>query len=252
MPSWDFQLTVAALILRVTSEDGFALAGSGAIREHGLTNRPTQDVDLFTVNTAAEDFTAAVERAMATLIENGYTVSVPRSAPLFARLIVTMGSEQVEVDFGADWRAHQPVTFSVGPVLAIEDAVANKVAALYSRAAARDFLDVDSIRQSGRFSDAELLRLAADHDPGFEDVMFAEQLRLVANLDPALVAEYEVTEEQLQSVKQRLLGWRGGIVSRILGQTDRAAMWETVESTRHDPRHDPPPHRQRQEPGISP
>jgi hypothetical protein len=240
MPSWDFQLTVAALILGVTSEDGFALAGSGAIREHGLTNRPTQDVDLFTANTAAENFTAAVERATVTLVENGYSVSMPRSAPLFARLIVTMGSEQVEVDFGADWRAHQPATFSVGPVLAIEDAVANKVGALYSRAAARDFLDVDSIRQSGRFGDAELLRLAAEHDPGFEDAMFADQLHLVANLDPASVAEYEVTEEQLQSVKQRLLGWRDRIIARTLSRAERAAMWETVEPSNHDPRRDPP------------
>ncbi len=40
MPSWDFQRTVAAVILDVTQEDGFALAGSGAIREHGLTDRP--------------------------------------------------------------------------------------------------------------------------------------------------------------------------------------------------------------------
>ncbi len=75
-------------------------------------------------------------------------------------------------------------------MLALTDAVANKVGALYSRAAARDFLDVDAIRQSGRFADAELLRLAIEHDPGFEPLMFADQLGLVATVRPSLVAEY--------------------------------------------------------------
>ena len=66
------QRTVAALILNVISGDDFALAGSGALREHGLIDRPTQDVDLFTVDAATEGFGAAVERTIATLIEHGY------------------------------------------------------------------------------------------------------------------------------------------------------------------------------------
>lgn len=240
MPSWKFQRTVARLILGVTSEDGFALAGSGAIREHGLTNRPTQDVDLFTINTAEERFAEAVGRAVANLSEHGYTVSKPRSAPLFARLVVARDAQQVEVDFGADWRAHQPVWFDIGPVLAMDDAVANKVGALYSRAAPRDFLDVDSIRRSDLFSDPELLNLAAEHDPGFEAAMFADQLALVSNLDPSSVADYGVTDEQLHGVKQRLLGWRDSIMSRILGEAHRTSAQEMVEHPDHDPRREPP------------
>lgn len=111
---------------------------------------------------------------------------------MFARLMVTRDDVQVEVDFGADWRGRDAVMLDVGPVLAIDDAVANKVGALDSRGAARDFLDVDSIRRSGRFTAPELLRLAAEHDPGFDDATFAGQLGLVARLGPDAVAEYGI------------------------------------------------------------
>jgi len=32
----------------------------------------------------------------------------------------------------ADWRSHDPVTLEIGPVLHADDAVANKMAALYA------------------------------------------------------------------------------------------------------------------------
>lgn len=36
------------LALDTIGDAGFALAGAGAIREHGLLNRSTRDIDLFT------------------------------------------------------------------------------------------------------------------------------------------------------------------------------------------------------------
>ncbi|MBK8445468.1 MAG: nucleotidyl transferase AbiEii/AbiGii toxin family protein [Micropruina sp.] len=243
MPSWDFQRAVAAVILGVTHEDGFALAGSGAIREHGLTDRPTQDVDLFTMNITEARFADAVDHAMAALSEHGYDASRTRSAPLFARLIVTRGDEQLEVDLGVDWRGHDPIRFDIGPVLAIDDAVANKVGAVYSRAAARDFLDVDSIRQSDRFTDPELLRLAAEHDPGFDNATFADQLALVSTVGSGSVADYGITPESLDGIKNRLLAWRDRIVNNLMSRPNHD-VWETIE---HRPVHrpDPPGHHRR-------
>ncbi len=237
MPSWDFQRAVAAVMLGVTQEDGFALAGSGAIREYGLTDRPTQDVDLFTMNVAEARFAGAVDHAMAALTEHGYDASLTRRAALFARLIVTKGDEHLEVDLGVDWRGHDPVMFDIGPVLAIDDAVANKVGALYSRAAARDFLDVDSIRRSERFTDPRLLQLAAEHDPGFDEDTFADQLGLVSTISPGSVTEYGVTAESLDGIKNRLLAWRDRIVHNL---THRVSydVWETID---HRPVHRPEP-----------
>lgn len=80
--------------------------------------------------------------------------------------------------------------FEIGPVLAIDDVVANKVGALHSGAAARDFLDVDSIRRSKRFTDPRLLQIAAEHDPRVEEVTFADQLGLVSTINPGSITEY--------------------------------------------------------------
>ncbi|MBF4564614.1 hypothetical protein [Plantibacter sp. VKM Ac-2876] len=117
----ELQRDITRLALRALDGTPFALAGSGAIREHGIIDRPTQDIDLFT----------------------------------------TDEGQVVEMDLGVDDRGGEPVTRSVGPVLGLDDAVANKVSALYSRAEARDYLDVDAIRTSGKFTDADLVAAAA-------------------------------------------------------------------------------------------
>ena len=44
----DAQREVTRIALSGIAGFGFALAGSGAIREHGVIDRPTEDVDLFT------------------------------------------------------------------------------------------------------------------------------------------------------------------------------------------------------------
>lgn len=44
----ELQARITHLLLDVVADDGFALAGAGAIRAHGLTERPTHDIDLFT------------------------------------------------------------------------------------------------------------------------------------------------------------------------------------------------------------
>jgi hypothetical protein len=57
-----------------------------------------------------------------------------------------------------------PVLLEIGPVLHADDAVANKMAALYGRALARDFLDIDAILASGRYTRERLLELASSTD----------------------------------------------------------------------------------------
>ena len=207
------QRQVTRLVLARLAHGGFALAGSGAIREHGLTSRPTEDVDLFAATPDRASFDAAVETAVAVLRQSGYTVVPLRRAELFARLEVTGGDGTVlEVDLGVDWRAHPPVLLDVGPVLAVQDAVANKVGALYSPGEARDYLDVDQIRQSGRFTDSELLQLAADHDPGFDGVRFAEQLHRVSRIHPRHVEQYGTTAAEFVGLQRRLNAWAAELV----------------------------------------
>lgn len=72
------QRRVTRLLLAQLADAGFAVAGSGAIRDHVLTARPTEDVDLFAPT------------------PDGYTAEL-RRAELFARLEVTAGE-------GPSWR----------------------------------------------------------------------------------------------------------------------------------------------------
>jgi hypothetical protein len=78
------------------------------------------------------------------------------------------------VDRAGDYRKEAPVRLSVGPVLAETDAVATKVAAVFSRGYARDYLDLAGILDSGRFTRDTLIDLAASVDAGFSRGWFAE------------------------------------------------------------------------------
>ncbi|MDB6427464.1 nucleotidyl transferase AbiEii/AbiGii toxin family protein [Curtobacterium sp. 20TX0008] len=206
--SEEHQRTATSIMLDAMRAQGFALAGSGAIREHGVIARPTEDVDLFTTNIAPALFTEGLDAGVAALRDNGYTVDVARRADQYARLdVVTADGYRFDVDMGVDWRAHDPVTLEVGPVLALDDAVANKVGALYSRGEARDYLDVDAIRRSGRFTDDELLTSAAEHDPGFDRVMFVQQLERVDRIRPVDVQDYEYDADDLAAVQDRMRAW---------------------------------------------
>jgi hypothetical protein len=46
--------------------------------------------------------------------------------------------------------------------------------ALFNWWAPRDFLDVDAILASGRYTPQQLLAVAREHNPGFAPAMFAE------------------------------------------------------------------------------
>ena len=80
------QREMARIALSRTAEAGFALAGSGAIREHGVIDRPTEDIDLFTMTQDDDEFARAVDHVVADLRENGYEVEEALRVAQFARL----------------------------------------------------------------------------------------------------------------------------------------------------------------------
>lgn len=204
----EMQRDVTRAALRALEGTPFALAGSGAIREHGIIDRPTRDIDLFTSDVDAAHFDVAVDSVIEELRSTGNQVDEVRRVEQFAQLLVTTGDERfVEIDMGVDYRESEPVTLSVGPVLSLDDAVGNKVSALYSRAEARDYLDVDSIRRSGKFTDAELVDAAGERDLGFEVPMFIAQLDGAQKLRLEQVEFYGVDSDQLDAIKERLGQW---------------------------------------------
>lgn len=204
----ELQRDITRLALRALHGTPFALAGSGAIREHGIIDRPTQDIDLFTSDLDAGRFDTAVSSVVNGIRDAGHAVDELRRVEQFARLHITTDEGRfVEMDLGVDYREGEPVTLSVGPVLSLDDAVANKVSALYSRAEARDYLDVDAIRTSGKFTDTELIAAARERDLGFEVPMFAAQLEAVQRLRPDQTIVYNVDAAELDALKTRLTSW---------------------------------------------
>ncbi|MGM0386779.1 MAG: hypothetical protein ACQERF_12490 [Actinomycetota bacterium] len=159
------------------------------------------------------------------------------------------------MDLGLDWRAHDPVWLELGPVLAIEDAVANKVGALFSRGEPRDYLDVDAIRESGRFADDKLLTLATQHDPGFDVTLFAARLRAVEALVPDDVAEYGISPADLIAIKRRLLTFEQDLTGNRPEPTTTHQTARRVGPSPKNPRRQqpaPPHHQPNRGPGITP
>src|SRR5690625_1870817 len=204
-----FQHRITREALAAVGEFGFVLAGAGALREHGLIDRPTEDIDLFTIQKHEQDFPHAVDTLMTTLRDAGLEVTATQVTDSFARLHVSdrRASAYTTIDMGVDWRSSAPATLQVGAVLAEIDSVASKVAALYSRGEPRDFLDVDRIRQSGRFSDEELLEVAVNFDPGFDRSYFAHRLSTVSSIAAREVHEYGVSSDAFESIAKRLEVW---------------------------------------------
>jgi hypothetical protein len=120
------QRELTTLVLRSIAGQGFVLAGSGAIREHGLVDRSTRDVDLFTNRYDPVLFRTAVEDAVGALAAHDHRVEVRRHDDLFAQLLVTTPQgDRIEMDFAYDWRGQVPADLPIGPVLSAEDAVAS-------------------------------------------------------------------------------------------------------------------------------
>jgi hypothetical protein len=204
-----FHERLARLALEAAADYGFCLAGGYAVQAHGFVDRVSKDVDLFTTMAAAVDFPAAQTAVVTALEADGLTVVVEREGATFARLAVTDPSsgETSTLELGVDWRAFPPVQLAIGPVLHPVDAAANKLCALFGRAAVRDYIDVHGVLEDGRYTGPELLAMAAEHDPGFDPAMFAEALQAVTRLPAAAFEPYKLTADEVEALCVSLLAW---------------------------------------------
>lgn len=208
IPGMDpFHERLARIALDTAGVFGFALAGGYAIQAHGFLNRISSDVDLFADVSGEFDFTQAVDAVMAAYQREGLQVEAELRTASFARLVVRSVAESAKVELGVDWRKNEPTRLAVGPVLHADDAVANKVCALFGRAEVRDYVDVDAILTSGRYTEEDLLGLAADHDPGFDRPMFAEALAAIDRLPDSLFRPYGMSPEDASALRERIHAW---------------------------------------------
>ncbi|GAA2546319.1 hypothetical protein GCM10010435_14450 [Winogradskya consettensis] len=207
---------MAEIGLRVAGRFGFALAGGYAVQAHGILSRPSEDVDLFTAWDRREDFHAAVDAVIDGYRADGYVVEVVQQFETFARLAVTdtaTPDRPYKVELAVNWRSLPPVMMDIGPVLHIDDVVAGKMSALFTRAEPRDFLDVDAAVSTGRYSRQKLLELAEQADAGFDRRIFADLLAMVQRYPDRRFASYDAAPEHIAAMRERFAQWRNDILA---------------------------------------
>jgi hypothetical protein len=204
-------LRLAEIGLRVAARYGFALAGGYAVQAHGILARPSEDVDLFTGWERRDEFAAAVDAVVDAYCERGYAVETTQRFETFARLAVTdpaVPNEAYKVELAANWRALPPVMMDIGPVLHVDDVVAGKMSALYTRAEPRDFLDIDAALTSGRYTRARLCELAEQADAGFDRRILADLFEMLERYPDRRFAAYGADPAHIATMRQRFAQWR--------------------------------------------
>jgi hypothetical protein len=186
------------------------------VQAHGIVQRPSEDVDLFTAWERRADFAAAVDAVTDAYARHGYTVAVAQRFETFARLAVTEShnpDRSYKVELAANWRAEPPVQMEIGPVLHADDVIAGKMSALYTRAEPRDFLDVDAAITSGRYTRDRLCELAEQSDAGFDRHILADLFAVLDRYPDKRFVFYGATPEHLSALRARFADWRQELLS---------------------------------------
>ena len=127
-------------------------------------------------------------------------------------MTVSDGVRTAIVELGVDSRAKPPVRTPIGLVLHPDDAVANKMRALYERAHASDFIDIDAVVRSGRYDRPALLRLAERSDITFDRRVFADALAQAQVLDAGYFGQCGLVGEDLDGLRHRFALWHAELL----------------------------------------
>jgi predicted nucleotidyltransferase component of viral defense system len=191
-------------------ELGLVLAGGYAIAAHSLVDRPSKDIDFAT--SSSIPLPLITERLADAYRAAGYRVETREAGQRMARLRVSTSTAICEVDLLKE-AIGPPVQLSIGPVLALPDAVGLKLRALHDRAAHRDFIDAHAA--SSEYSTGEMERLAAQHTEEFSFEELADRLGGFDALDEDAFLFYGLEQQQIEEIRQWAHRWESDIRSRL-------------------------------------
>jgi hypothetical protein len=209
MPVSDLHREVAGVALRAAARYGFALGGGNALIAHGIIDRPTEDIDLFTDR--EHGVAAAADAVEAALRQAGYTAERQDKTAGLAEvfegmgdglaewIITTPGGAQLLLQMAYFDRGRRPVLMEFGPVLDLDDALGSKVAAL---ATERDYLDV-ATALARSYSVAQLIALALALDPGLTAEDFADAGQRLDRLRDDRFTPYGLTPDDITRLRKR-------------------------------------------------
>jgi len=192
----------------VLAKYGYGLAGGNALRVHGLTSRPTRDVNMFSPREGA--ITPAVPEVEAALRAAGFAAEFDnRGGHLWrdydeydAQWLVTVGGRRIVLHLHVDETFPLPAVVSgIGPVHDAEAVLGGKVISLIIRADARDFADVFEAMERG-WSPEALIALAWRLNPDDYDAEYftgvLPNLRQLPDFD---FAQYGMSEQRVNKLR---------------------------------------------------
>jgi hypothetical protein len=215
MPIQKFHRQVAGIALTAAARHGFALGGGNALIAHGIVDRLTEDVDLFTDRDDGVALAAdAVESA---LLAAGLQADRQDKTGGLADLFEGMGDQMAEwivsepdggqmtLQMAYIDRCCKPVRMDVGPVLDLDDVVGSKVCALASRVATRDYVDTAAALR--RYSVEQLIGLAHRLDPGLTGRDFADAGDRLDSMADDVFARYGLSQQDVAELRRQFAGW---------------------------------------------
>jgi hypothetical protein len=215
MPIDELQREVATIALRTAGRHGFALAGGNALIAHGIIDRPTDDVDLFsdqeTAVSAAADAVEGALRAAGFEAERRdqsgglEDIFYGMGEGLAEWIITAPGGQQTMLQMAYFDRTRGPVTMDVGPVLDLEDLAGSKVCALASRVEPRDYVDTAAALQ--RYTVDQLISFARRLDPGLEARDFADAGTQLDRMPDGLFTRYGLSPEDVARLRAQFAVW---------------------------------------------
>ncbi|WP_344969678.1 nucleotidyl transferase AbiEii/AbiGii toxin family protein [Streptosporangium fragile] len=200
-----FQQRMMEAALPVCARFGLVLAGGYAMNAHGLTDRPSDDLDFAT---AAETPLPEVAHGVAEVFRAaGLDVTLVDVTPRMGRLVVSdpVTGQSCEFDLLREAFQRQPVIVGDVSVVSLDDAVGLKMRALHERSLARDVIDIASV--SHLYGFRELEHLARLHNEEFslaELVMRLEFVDLIADED---FEAYGLDEERIMEIRRFACAW---------------------------------------------
>jgi Nucleotidyl transferase AbiEii toxin, Type IV TA system len=218
MPISELQRVVATIALRTAARHGFALAGGNALIAHGVIDRPTHDVDLFSDQETG--VAAAADAVEGALREAGFLAerlnSIGELDDIFEGagegiaewLITAPSGQQTMLQMAYFDRTRGPVTMDVGPVLDLDDLAGWKLVALLNRAEPRDYVDTAAALE--HYTIGQLISFAKRLDPGLEDRDFADAGRRLDRMPDRVFAVYKLGQQDIVRLRKRFAGWPRG------------------------------------------
>lgn len=205
---------VAQIALSAARQYGFALGSGLALVVHGVVDRPTEDVDVF--SDESDGVAAAAQLVETALRDAGFQVNpvdtvselstvIPELDEYMAEWELRRGDQAIRLSLSCQARRHAPIIMDLGPVIDLDDLLAWKVAALVGRARERDYVDIAAFLD--RYGPAELLEIARQVDPGLEDEDVPMVGRRLDRLPDEAFFPYQLSRVDVEELRRRFATW---------------------------------------------